>query len=432
MDIYIVGPGDDINSIANRFGVSVSSLIQDNGLEDQNCLVEGQALVITYPAEIHIVEEGDSLSSIANKYNVTLMQLLRNNSFLSDREHIFPGESLVIRYNTTRKTAIAGFAYAFIEMNTLAKTLPYLTYLNVINYRIVDEGNLVSLYDTSDIVDMSISYATVPLMGISPLTPQGKLEYEWIYNLLTNESYQDRFIRSILSILQSSGYHGVNILISAINESTQNLYFALLYKLSSSLSERGYELFFTVDPNLGVMNSNITFHDIDYSNVSNMIDGATFIKELWANFQGPPTPITSYRLLERFLSYITLLVPAEKIYNELPLIAYNWELPYRDENANANSLMLDAVMALAADVGAVIQFDEVSQTPFFAYQNVFTVDKVNHIIWFVDVRTFNAMLQLVVDKNIAGLGVWNIMIFYQPLWSVLISQFDVIKLLPEP
>ena len=89
MDIYIVRPGDDIISIANRYGVSVSTLIQENGLENPNSLVPGQALVITYPSQTHIVEEGDSLSGIARKYDVTVMQLLRNNSYLTDREFIF-------------------------------------------------------------------------------------------------------------------------------------------------------------------------------------------------------------------------------------------------------------------------------------------------------------------------------------------------------
>lgn len=71
---YIVRPGDNINSIANKYGVSVSKLIQDNGLENTNSLVPGQALVITYPSQIHIVEEGDSLLGVARKYNVTEMQ----------------------------------------------------------------------------------------------------------------------------------------------------------------------------------------------------------------------------------------------------------------------------------------------------------------------------------------------------------------------
>ena len=39
MDIYVVQPGDNINSIADRFGVSVEKLIQDNELENAYNLV---------------------------------------------------------------------------------------------------------------------------------------------------------------------------------------------------------------------------------------------------------------------------------------------------------------------------------------------------------------------------------------------------------
>lgn len=429
MDIYIVRPEDDINSIADKFGVSVPKIIEDNGLENPDSLVPGQALVITYPSQTHIVEEGDTLSGIASKYNVTVMQLLRNNFFLSEREHIFPGELLVVSHNTIGKTAIAGYAYSFINMKTLERTLPYLTYLNVINYQIADEGKIVTFNDASEIINMSISYATIPLMGISALSPQGELDIELVFNLLINENYQIQFTNNILDILQKSRYYGVNFYVSALSENNQELYFGLLTRLSNILRVNGYMVFVTVDPDL--KDGNTLFQNINYSNASHLIDGVLFIRELWASYQGPPIPVTSVGFLKEFLDFVIPMVPPERIYADIPLLAYGWELPYSDKTP-ANCMSLDSAISLASDVGAVIQFDEASQTPFFQYEDRYTLNTVNHIVWFVDVRTFNAVLQLSVEKSIAGIGVWNIMIFYQQFWSVLISQFDVIKLLPEP
>lgn len=125
------------------------------------------------------------------------------------------------------------------------------------------------------------------------------------------------------------------------------------------------------------------------------------------------------------------MVPPERIYSDIPSLAYDWELPYSDKNKPANCMSLDSAISLANDVGAIIQFDETSQTPFFQYEHGHTLNVADHIVWFIDARTFNAMFQLVVDKGIAGVGIWNIMIFFQQLWSVLIAQYDVIKLLPE-
>ena len=70
-------------------------------------------------------------------------------------------------------------------------------------------------------------------------------------------------------------------------------------------------------------------------------------------------------------------------------------------------------------------------TPYFEYINTYTINKDEHIVWFVDARTINAMLHLAADNNMVGAGIWNIMIFFHQMWSVLAAQFDIIKLLPE-
>ena len=112
MDIYVVQQNDTIYSIANKFGVSATKLIQDNELEDPNQLVIGQTIVIVYPMQTYTVQEGDTLISIAEAFNISLMQLLRNNPYLSNRS-VNPGEVITISYNTTGKLTTNGFIYPY-------------------------------------------------------------------------------------------------------------------------------------------------------------------------------------------------------------------------------------------------------------------------------------------------------------------------------
>ena len=56
MEIYIVQHGDSVESIANRYGISVERLISDNGISNPKILVVGQALVILIPKETYIVK----------------------------------------------------------------------------------------------------------------------------------------------------------------------------------------------------------------------------------------------------------------------------------------------------------------------------------------------------------------------------------------
>lgn len=430
MEIYIVQSGDNIYSIANRYGISVTTLIQDNGLINPYNLVIGQAIVITYPSQTHSVEEGDTIASIATTYGVTIMQLLRNNSFLMDREYIYPGETIVISYNTNQKTTINGFAYPYIDRQMLKKTLPYLTYLSVFNYRIEEEGEITIFSDDSEIIKLAVDYGTIPLLMISALSPQGERNIELVYMILFTEDYQNRFITNLLNILKLSGYYGVNFMISEINEENQNLYNDLYTKISNSLKNEGYQIFVTINPDVKYIDDKISFEQIDYSSIGKLVNGITFLQYVWGRYPGPPTPVSSINLLSNFVDYVVTLVPPEKIAVGKPLIAYDWTLPYNIINSYAASLTLNSAIILAHDVGAIIQFDETSQTPFFQYQTTFAAEIIDHIVWFIDARSISALDKLMTEYSLAGSGIWNIMVYYQQIWTLIISQFEIVKLLP--
>lgn len=142
MIIHVVQPGDTVNSIANEYDISVTRLIQENELRPPYNLVVGETLVILYPEVTYTVVEGDTLGNIAAAHGISLMELLRNNIYLSNREFIYPGEILVIRYRDYKLKTISidGYAYPFIDRDILRKTLPFLTYLTIFNYKMRADG----------------------------------------------------------------------------------------------------------------------------------------------------------------------------------------------------------------------------------------------------------------------------------------------------
>ena len=98
MEIYVVNEGDTLQSISDRFDVSVSRLAYDNEIF-QGEIVVGQALIIVRPEIVYTVEEGDTLNSIAENFGITVNDILRNNSFLLHENFLLPGRELVITYN---------------------------------------------------------------------------------------------------------------------------------------------------------------------------------------------------------------------------------------------------------------------------------------------------------------------------------------------
>jgi spore germination protein len=112
----------------------------------------------------------------------------------------------------------------------------------------------------------------------------------------------------------------------------------------------------------------------------------------------------------------------------LATIGYDWELPFIAGISSVHALTHASAVALARNEGAVIQFDEISQTPYFIYSNSNNPFPVDHIVWFIDARSIDALLRLVVEHDLKGTGIWNITVYNTQLWLIINSQFEIEKI----
>lgn len=421
MEIYIVQPGDNIISIANRFGISVERLISDNGLINPYSLVVGQALVILYPDRTYTVQQGDTLSSIAESNGISLMQLLRSNPFLYDREYIIPGESLVINYNTTKDIEVNGYSNVFTSQEILSRALPYLTYISVNNYRF-GADSIISYGDDTNIIRMAKEYSTIPLFMISALSPIGELEVENVYRLLLDTELFNRLINEALGILRTKEYMGINLLISNITTYNQSLYIDTFRRVSEILRNEGYIFMVTISPDYSLA------ENLDYQSISQYVDRIIFFQNIWTLQTRPPAPISNISLIKPFIEKVTQTVSPRFINLGKPLIGYDWVIPFQP-GTRANLMSLNSTILLAYEKNAVIQFDEVSQTPYFEYIGSVEATTDQHKVWFVDSRSIAALDEVVIENDLIGTGIWNVSNYNQQLFSITNATFNIVKLL---
>lgn len=428
MQIHVVEPVDTIESIAARYGISIELLLRDNQLSETTNLVIGQSLVIAIPLETYVVQQGDTLRGIAETHNVTLMQLYRNNPFLSDRENIVPGDTLVIRYNNTGgRMTTHGNIFPYINRGILRKTLPYLTYLSVINYTATSEGDIVTYYDDTELVKEIKSYGVIPLMLLTTLTIQGVANIGVAYDLLLNREFQARQIENIINILRTQGYYGVNISLQYINISTLYVYEDYLLNVFRSLSQAGFYVFVTISPGIRIIDNQVFIAKVDYTVINQFATNIIFMSYEWSTNINPPSPITSINNINIFLGYIDF--PLDKVVIGIPTVGYDWQLPFVAGISDVRLLTIQNAIDLARDVNAVIEFDEISQTPYYLYYAGGEVSPVQHIVWFIDARSFNALLSIVIENQLLGTGIWNIMNYNSQLWVLINSQYEITKIL---
>ena len=130
MVIHIVEAGETVYSIAQEYGVPVSQIVANNGLQEPFSLALGEALVILFPEQVHTVAPGETLSYLSRIYNVSLLQLLRNNPSIAENPTLFyPGQTVVIRYPAPvmGKLVVNGYAYPSIQQSLLRQIAPFLT-----------------------------------------------------------------------------------------------------------------------------------------------------------------------------------------------------------------------------------------------------------------------------------------------------------------
>ncbi len=426
MIIHVVQPSDTLFSIAETYKISPETLIRDNGIVNYNNLVVGQTIVIVYPQEVYTVAPGDSLYSIASSHGVSPLTLLRYNPHLSDRENLYPGEQIVIKYdNNGGRLKVNGYAYPFIDLDILKMTLPYLSFLTIFEYRLALEGTITGIDDAA-LVNMAKTYGVAPIMVLSAYnTDVSDGSYSYFTQTNSEETNQKTFT-AIIETLVEKGYLGVNIYVQKVTEETLEVLTNNLKALSALLKEIGFTIMLTLTPETFDLPEGVTYLNVNYSALAETVDYILLLSYNWGYTYGPPAAVTPVNIVRRNLTYAISQIPSHKIFLGIPIIGYDWNLTERNGQYVANALTSDAAVQLASDVGAVIQFDYDAMAPFFTYTSRDNNTEVNHIVWFKDARSISVLYGLIQEFNLSGAAVWNIMHFFKQMWFIVSTQYEII------
>lgn len=425
MVIHVVQPGETISSIAEKYGVSEVQIIRDNAIENPSVLVIGESIVIEFPKVIYTVQEGDTLEGIAKVHDVSLMDLLRNNPYLSDREFIYPGENIVISYIDEKvgKLLINGYAYPFIDIEILRKTLPFLTYLTIFNYTITEDGSLNDINDT-EIIETAKNYGVAPIMTASSVNIGKPLGSEMAHKVSNSTQIQDNLINSSIDRLKTKGYYALNIAIPYIYPDDRISYTDFIRKLSTSLKNAGFKFFITISLSEFERVTGIVSNVLDWTSISEMVDGVILLSYEWGTAIGIPGGLVVTDTLRSILDYYTELIPSDKLCHGESVIGYVWKLPYEECTSIAQSISRSSAIELAKDVGATLYYHEDTRVAFFKFINI-----DEYITQLRGARSVAASLDLMKEYNITSYASWNIMLFTPQVWLVINPQYEIEKIL---
>lgn len=422
MIIHVVTSGETLNNIAAQYAVSPSRLSFDNQLSEQDHLVVGQALLVLQPDLIHETAPGDTVPSIADQYRVPALQIVRNNPFLTSQPFLRQGQYLVIHYKdqSDRPLTADGYAYPFINMRLLGETLPYLGYLSVFSYGFTETGELIPVYD-EPLLEAARVYGTKAVFVLTPFTEAGTFNSNLVTIATQNMEVQESLMENIQRTVQNKGYSEVDVDFEYIRAEDRLAYVEFVRRLTRRMNAVGITVSVALAPKVSADQPGLLYEGVDYRLLGEAADSVLLMTYEWGYTYGPPMAVAPIPSVRRVLDYAVTEIPREKISLGIPNYGYDWPLPFVRGETKAASIGNQEAIALAAANHSVIQYDEVSQAPFFEYVN----QGINHVVWFEDVRSILAKFDLVKEYGFPRVDYWQLMRPFRQNWLLLNIEFSL-------
>lgn len=377
--------------------------------------------------EIYVVKPGDSVDSIARALNANVEQLIYDNQLEYPYE-LAVGQALLVSGYTRdadRAVAVSGYAYPFISPWVLEQTLPYLTELRVFSYGFTDDGELLppNLGDDAWMIAEAVRFGTEPILTLTPFGPDGNFNNQLIHSVVNNEAYKDNLIRGLLDTMEEKGYVGVDIDFEYILSEDRDAFSAFVRQVADAMRAARYRTSVALAPKTIADQAGLLYEGKDYRALGEAADSVLLMTYEWGYTYGPPMAVAPINQVRRVVEYAVTEIPASKIDLGIPNYGYDWPLPYERGTTKATTINNVQAVRIAVEQGAEIHFDDVAESPYFTY----TADGVEHEVWFEDVRSLLAKFRLMEEYGLRGCGYWQIMQWFRANWLLLQDQFYILK-----
>ncbi len=377
MDIYIVKPGDTLYGIARRTGTTADHLAYLNQLNDPSRLVPNMALLVPGPER-------------------------------TNRQEIL----------------VNAYAYPGISDATLNETLPYLSFLCPFSSRLTLDGELVTI-DDGRLVEAALAQNVAPFLTVTNLSESGGFSSDIAHAVFTDQAVQDAAVENIFAALSRRRYAGVNLNIEYVYPFDRESYNQFLRRLSGLLHERGWYLTTAIAPKESADQEGLLYTAHDYAAHGRWADWVVLMTYEWGYTYSAPQAVSPVNRIRRVLDYAVTQMPVGSILLGLSNYGYRWRLPWRQGDA-ATVISNAAAQNLAVSVGAELRYDSTAQAPWFTYTDA---SGQRSAVWYEDVRSVQARLDLVKEYNLAGVSWWTVNQLFRAGLRLQEDNFSAVKTL---
>ena len=235
--------------------------------------------------EIYVVKEGDTVDSIADNYGISASSIIYNNQLFYPYA-LAIGQALLLSVRNIPSPSysayVNGYAYPFITQEVLDETLPYLTSLSVFSYGFTTEGELVPPeLDDSFMIRSALESRVRPVLTLTPFGPDGNFNNFLITTLVNNEAVKSNLLANLLSALSEKGFQGVDIDFEYILPEDRIPFADFVADTRNYLSPYGYHVSVALAPKTSDSQSGLLYSGKDYRLLGEAADSVLLMTYEW-------------------------------------------------------------------------------------------------------------------------------------------------------
>lgn len=264
-------------------------------------------------------------------------------------------------------------------------------------------GNLTGIAPTDQITYANDNQITTKLMV------SNNFDSNIAKQLLQSPENRTRLTQNILQLLDTYNYKGVDIDIENIPAVCRDDFTAFMSEVYGALKPNGYSVSVAVQAKTNDSPNATWNYAFDYKALAQNSDYLMIMSYDEHYPGGVPGSVASINWVTSVVNYALTVVPKEKIVLGLAAYGYDWS------SSATKAYSINGCINLANQYGVPIIFDDVSKSKYFKY----TVNGIEHTVWFEDGDTIAFKLDLVLSKELRGVGIWRLGLENSYFWDVI-------------
>ncbi|WP_262421915.1 LysM peptidoglycan-binding domain-containing protein [Bacillus aquiflavi] len=215
MTIHVVKTGESLYDISKMYDVSISLIVNVNGLKSPNVLIPGLSLYIPdnyLYNRIYQIKPGDTLWKLARRFDTSIEHIFTVNPRINPNQ-LFIGQKVIVPSPNQMSIETVGFIFpqangkSFAALNEIANQLSYVA---IIAYSFSENGDVYLEADDSVTLTQSKQINIKPLLMIRNFKEKN-FSAELVGKVFENSQSRQRLVTSLVNIIEQKGYEGVSI-----------------------------------------------------------------------------------------------------------------------------------------------------------------------------------------------------------------------------